>query len=226
MTEDELRLLGRDCYVAFNQAAPESGGRAWRLWAEMCADIPMAASRHIRERIIALDAMPRNFGKAVRTFGLEWRQARRSGGFAREACPDCDRETPGFFTVWQDLGHGRRHRFLVRCRCNQGPACEGMPALSKEEARQAGYLVVPENFEGGVPAYELELAGRLWNARPRAHGKDVPARPGDGSGHTAEKGDFSALGRILGAGGDEPGFPAAARTAAGGQDSTLATRRP
>ena len=159
MTIDELRMLGRDCYAAFNQAAPDFSGRAWTLWAEMCAGIPVAASPFIRGKIIELDAMPRNFGKAVRQFGQEWRAAKSGSRFVFQLCPDCDKETPGFFSAWENLKNGMPHRFLIRCCCNNGKDVEGMAQMSKAGALKAGFLVVPANYDGGVLVYEAALLG-------------------------------------------------------------------
>lgn len=159
MNIDELRMLGKDCYAAFNQNAPDFNGRAWTLWAETCADIPVAASQFIRGKIIDLESMPRNFGKAVRQYGQEWRYSKGIAAHVFQECPDCDKGTPGFFYAWDKMENGKWHRLLVRCHCNQGKPVEGMLHMTKNQAACAGYEVVPQGFGGGMLVYELQLMG-------------------------------------------------------------------
>lgn len=169
MNTDDLQKLAKECCNAFNQPpiAPNAG--CWPVWTEMCADIPAGAMKHVRDRIIGLDAMPRNFGKAVRHHGQEWMVSRGSGYFARKPCPDCDRESVGFFTAWQKLPDGSWRRFLVHCLCNKGKPVKDMLRMTKSQAAAAGYTVVPQGYAGCVAGYEIELMGTPVDPSPDAH---------------------------------------------------------
>lgn len=135
MNIDEIRTLGTDCYAAFNQRAPEWSSKAWTLWAEMCASVPLEASVWIRGRIIELDSMPRNFGKAVKGLAADWRSAHGKHRETIVPCPECDTKTPGFFTVWRHDGS----RVLVRCACNRDCYFDPMPCMTRSMAEKRVY---------------------------------------------------------------------------------------
>lgn len=139
MTIDELLMLGRDCYAAFNQTAPAPSARAWAMWAEMCAVVPVQAVQAIRSRIIEGDVMPRNFGKAVFAGFREWQASSGYTPGVKALCTNCDRETPGFFTVYWRNGGGFLESALVRCPCNHDPAWGRMESFDKREADRRGY---------------------------------------------------------------------------------------
>jgi hypothetical protein len=147
MNAEELKSLGQDCYAAFNVLIPGWNSPAWKIWAEMCANVPLEAVPWIRSKIVELDSIPRNFGKAVRGY---WRDWRHESGQPRETlrcCPECDRQTPGFFTVWRRDGC----RVLMRCYCNAAEEYANMPRVTRAMAgnivynQAAGlrYLVAP-----------------------------------------------------------------------------------
>lgn len=159
MNIENLQTLARECCSAFNQAPISGTAGCWPIWAEICVDIPAAAMKYVRDKIVELDTLPRNFGKHVRHYGREWMLSRGIKNHVHRACPDCDRETLGFFTAWQKMGNGDWNRFLVRCHCNQGQPIEGMLHMTKNQASCTGYEVVPQGFEGGVLAYEMQLMG-------------------------------------------------------------------
>lgn len=173
MTIDELRSLARDCYAAFNQAMPEASSRAWTLWAEMCAEVPLRAAPFIRDRILQLDSLPRNFGKAVSGYGEEWMFS--NGGIdAAPNCPDCDPATPGFFPAWREDGRGGHIRFMVKCRCNRGGrAFRKMWRGSREDAAKRGWITMPPGMS--AVAFEMTLAG--WPAPDAQNSADVPPPP-------------------------------------------------
>lgn len=159
MNIENLQTLARECCHAFNQAPISPSAGCWVIWAEICADVPATAMKYIRDKIVELDTLPRNFGKHVRHYGREWMLSRGIRNHVHKACPDCDRETVGFFTAWKKLDNGEWSRFLVRCLCNQEQLIEGMQHMAKSQAACAGYEVVPHGFEGGVLAYEMQLMG-------------------------------------------------------------------
>ena len=154
MTELELRTLGNDCYAAFNSVPPPPSSRAWALWAEVCANVPLAAAVWIRSRIIEGDSLPRNFGKAVLGLFREWRVSQNSVRVAGTGCPDCDQQLPGFFYAWRKKDDGRVHSALCRCRCNTDPCFDQLPAMTKQEAEARGFAVMPPAWESGPAGFE------------------------------------------------------------------------
>ena len=117
MNREEMRSLVNDCCAAFNAKPPET--RSCELWAEMCGAVPMAAAKWIRGKIIDLEAMPRNFGKAVLALFREWESTRTS----REIrCPDCDPDLPpGHFwgiRAVNNIGRQEYIRVVVMCQCH------------------------------------------------------------------------------------------------------------
>lgn len=152
MTETELITLGNDCYAAFNQTAPKQGARSWSLWAEMCKDVPLAAAGYIRGKVIELDSMPRNFGKAVRSYWHEWRAEKGQPYQAQTGCAICDKSTPGFFTVWRVDGN----RVLCRCKCNHEQCFDPMPYRTPADMAELGYIVRPTGHRGTFLNFERE----------------------------------------------------------------------
>lgn len=162
MTEQELITLGRDCYAVFNAVPPPVPSRAWALWGEMCASVPLKAAPHIRAKIMELDSMPRNFGKFVLQSGREWlAQGGGSGGpdRRRECCPECEPRMPGYFYGWTKDSAGLVHSCLCRCLCNDDPALGKMPRMSREYAASRDICVMPVGYPGGPSAFEQEVFG-------------------------------------------------------------------
>lgn len=160
MSEQELKILGHDCYAAFNAAPPAASSRAWALWAEMCAPVPLKAAPWIRSRILEQDSMPRNFGKAVLCLWQDWHAAQRGSAARRDPCPDCDAALPGFFYWWRHDASGRLYSGLFRCLCNHDSYYDPMPRRSKDQARREGYSVMPEGFQGGWAAFTARMMER------------------------------------------------------------------
>ena len=191
MNIEELVSLGRDCYAAFNQAMPDPSARTWALWAELCAEVPLAAAPWIRSRVIDQDGMPRNFGKAVKDLGREWRTVRAAGGrpgAKAGGCPECDAGTPGFFTVW-DISRGEPHAFVAQCACSHGPRPEGMMRLTRARAAANGWLF-PGPGESGA-SFAAALAARSgMGGAPRGGRAPVPG----GGAFGLARGDMPAPG--------------------------------
>jgi hypothetical protein len=158
MTEFELRSLATECYGVFNAAKPASGGAAWRVWAEMCAGIPVIAAPYIIAQFAELESMPRNFGKAVRQFGQEWKQAHGIKSFVDGLCPDCDREIPGHFWAF-DFQGGAWHWFAARCACNCATGFEAQERMTKKQAVESGLTVIPSGDDCGFMAFLTRLEG-------------------------------------------------------------------
>jgi hypothetical protein len=118
----------------------------------MCADISFIAAAWIRGKMVELDSIPRNFGKAVRDIGREWREQSGVKIPPPVACPRCDAETPGFFTVWRPGGF----RSLAKCQCNKQPQFAAWQARSEFELAQLGYIVRPYRYPGTWRNFELE----------------------------------------------------------------------
>ena len=155
MNIDQMRALGNECFAAFNQKAPEHAARAWSLWADMCRYVPFEAAPWIRDQIIELESMPRNFGKAVRD--LFWRWKEETGRGAKiAACPDCDSDMPGYFLVWGAEHGGMPTRFVVRCACNAAPPSYHLCTFSREQAGDHGFRVLPQG-ESAIQ-FEARLA--------------------------------------------------------------------
>lgn len=153
MNYQQMRSLAGDCYAAFN--ALEAKPRACELWAEMCESVAGESLTWIRGKIIAQDSLPRNFGKAVLGLYAEWRAQTGRGAREQRCCPDCDRQTPGFFASWKnDEETGRLQSYLLRCMCNQDPQWHAHKAMSKGQAQREGYTVMPAGYHGGPAAFE------------------------------------------------------------------------
>ena len=168
MTLEEMRSLGQDCYAAFNAKPPDFASRAWILWAEMCAEVGTEALAYIRGKIIELDSMPRNFGKAVRSLWHEWRSEKGQVHQSQADCDVCDKQTPGFFTVWRRCGN----RVLCRCRCNHDKGLESIPYRTPADMVELGYIVRPQGYAGSFLQFENERFAPAW----KRQGDDPEAR--------------------------------------------------
>lgn len=155
MTEIELRNFARDCYAALCATMPPVSSSAWAIWAEMCADVPLKAAPFIRSKIIALDAMPRNFGKTVQGYFRDWRVESGEPAPAQKGCGMCDTRSPGFFTVWGKNGA----RVLCVCRCNTDQTLPPGSRRSPGEMVDLGYIVRPMSFRGSFLDFEREQFG-------------------------------------------------------------------
>lgn len=143
MTEQEMRSLGADCYAAFNRSAPTSS-QTWRLWSEICSDVPFSAAKWIRGKIIRQDTLPYNFGKEVSDLAREWRSENCAAVQELQCCSDCDRVTPGFFHWWkQEKDGGILRSGIMRCACNNDQHYSFMPPWTKSRAVREGYAVMP-----------------------------------------------------------------------------------
>jgi hypothetical protein len=118
----------------------------------MCASVPLAAAVWIRGKLIELDNAPRNFGKAVRNLAVEWRENSGVKLPPPVACPHCDKETPGFFTVWRADGC----RVAAKCQCNKLSQFAAQQARSDFELAQMGYIVRPWGYPGTWRDFEKE----------------------------------------------------------------------
>lgn len=168
MNIDELKTLGRDCFSAFTATFPEKNTRSWEVWAEMCADVPLAAAPYIKEKIIELDSLPRNFGKAVRDLGLEWKYSKTDRSPRFNACPECDPAMPGFLMVWDTS----THRFIARCTCNRDKQWAHLESLTHAEIKRRGWSLTDPMFARPMPAPEAEEIG---NATINAWDECAPA---------------------------------------------------
>jgi len=155
VTENELRQFSRECYAALGAKAPESSSPAWRIWAEMCADVPLTAVPYIRGKLFELDSMPRNFGKAVKALAAEWRSDTRQPKPEQQCCHECYPPFPGFFPGWQKAEGGMLYKFMIRCLCNGNPYFDPMPRKSKAQAEREGYTVLPVGRRSAVE-FEME----------------------------------------------------------------------
>lgn len=176
MNTEQIRALGTECCAAFSQNPPDPDSRAWSLWADACAHVPFEAAPWIRDRIIEnMDAMPRNFGKAVRDQFLLWRPEAAPSSAGTGPCRECGEDAPGFFLAWDYDKQGNPHRFLCRCACNEDRRYARTPAYTRRDAARKGWRVLPP---GRSPAeFETELSSLAAAAKndPNAQTKR-PAR--------------------------------------------------
>ena len=152
MTADEILALHRDCAAAFSSSPADI--RSCRLWAEVCAEVPFAAAPFIRRKVLELDSLPRNFGKAILGFFREWRSS-RPVETQRACCPDCDPQHPGFFHWWGKI-NDRMYSGLARCLCNDDATLGGLRQMSKSQAEREGLIVMPRGYKGGPAEFEKE----------------------------------------------------------------------
>ncbi len=162
MTRQELYDLAEGCYPILGATQPKQDNPAWSIWAEMCRNIPATpdSARYIISKFGDLDAMPRNFGKAVRQYGQEW-ASERGMSTATSRCPDCDFDCPpGRYTAWFLDQRTRKYRSgIAYCSCFPYAVSETIFHGSKADARIAGFVTRPQKSREMWMKFEDNLNG-------------------------------------------------------------------
>lgn len=88
------------------------------------------------DKLSDYEKLPGNIGlELVRNLHPQWRSKSGQQKIVIQCCPECDRQTPGFFTAWRK--HGQR--VLVRCRCNNDAEFDPMKPMTRNMAANLVY---------------------------------------------------------------------------------------
>lgn len=143
----------RDIYAAHGKSVP-SDAIVLRVWSRV-KEFPDAFMGWACAKLQDYEKLPGNLGwELAGNLYSQWRSETGGRRSQLQGCPECDRETPGFFMGWKRYNGGIPYSATIRCLCNSDPAFGNIPAKSRDQAQREGWALRPLGDEGSPAGFE------------------------------------------------------------------------